>query len=164
MIDDVPHFAEAFTKAAITPPDIDFQGVALGDRWPVTRTGEREPIPPTLRRLIWFRDYARCSFCDVADPLLELDHVVPWSAGGPDIAANLRLLCHACNTTRSNRRTKADVAELPVTTYCDRCVAAMERYDDAPWNLRRMPGNPEHAAYCGECHMISTVTDPRRLL
>jgi hypothetical protein len=58
--------------------------VPLGERHPVIRTGQRDLIPRELRRLIWLRDGRRCQICGAARVQLQMDHIVPWSAGGAD--------------------------------------------------------------------------------
>lgn len=80
------------------------------ERFLVFRTGEREPIDPYKRRLIYIRDGYTCQYCgrsvepDFATPgaVLQLDHVIPWSAMGSDRSDNLRTLCVRCNDERSN--------------------------------------------------------------
>src|SRR6266540_5739917 len=80
------------------------------ERHPVLRTGERGPIDPYKRRLIYERDGYACQHCGASvEPdsrmpgaVLQLDHVVPWSANGSDRSDNLRSLCGLCNEDRSN--------------------------------------------------------------
>lgn len=137
--------------------------VDVGERWPVTRTGERTPINRTVRRLVYDRDNRRCRFCTERPRLLALDHVIPWSAGGPDTANNLRSLCHPCNDARSNYRTDLDHAETHVTLACDDCVLGWVRAYGPSLHSRTIPGNPQVPAYCGTCRNVGYVTDPRRL-
>lgn len=91
-------------------------------RHPVVRSGEREPIPWFVRLSVYERDGHSCRLCGYPSPQLELDHIVPWSAGGSDATSNLRTLCHDCNQERSNFR---DVAEerlpVPTTWWCWHC-------------------------------------------
>lgn len=71
-------------------------------RYEVVRTRydeERAEIP--MRVLVFKRDRYRCKFCG-SNQRLEVDHIIPWSAGGSDDMDNLRTLCHRCNTERSN--------------------------------------------------------------
>ncbi len=49
-----------------------------------------------LRRRILDSHGWRCSACGRAGRL-ELHHVVPWSAGGPDTPENLTPLCRPCH-------------------------------------------------------------------
>jgi hypothetical protein len=100
------------------------------DRWPVVRTGEREPIDDGTRLLVKLRDGFACVWCyRKAD--LVLDHIVPWSAGGSDHPTNLRTLCWTCNEHRSNRRYAGDTdPRLPFAIACTRCDPPEE--DD--WN------------------------------
>lgn len=143
-------------------PDVEAP-VAIGERWPVIRRGERAEISRLTRRLIRERDDNRCRFCGRRGGLLELDHIVPWSAGGADVSSNLRSLCHGCNTGRSNYRTEFDQLVVPVTHACDVCVATWElNYGDS-LHSRRFPDAQKVTAYCGNCREVRFVTDPRRL-
>lgn len=69
----------------------------------------RAPLTPWFRRAILTRDRFLCAWCGSlyrswGEPL-QIDHVVPWSAGGSDASDNLRTLCRYCNGDRSNLRT-----------------------------------------------------------
>jgi len=104
------------------------------ERLPRIRYGQREEIGPGLRRAIWLRDGRCCSWCGSHGPdgLLELDHIIPWSAGGSDRSDNLRLLCPDCNAERSNYRSDSAIARvIPVAYSCTRCMRreAVERSD-----------------------------------
>jgi len=63
----------------------------------------RRAIPRPIRRQVFERDGAQCSFIGehgercVCRGALELDHVKPWALGGPGTAHNLRVLCRAHN-------------------------------------------------------------------
>lgn len=81
------------------------------DRYKVIRTGERQPVPLHVRREVLYRDKRRCQWC-ASTRQLQLDHIIPWSAGGPDEASNLRLLCADCNKLRSNYVADSDLVEI----------------------------------------------------
>ncbi len=104
-----------------------------GARWPVIRSGERTPIPAALRWSIYLRDDRTCTDgrAFVCSEDLELDHLIPWSAGGPDDSDNLRTCCSHCNTSRSNF-CGPDFARnyLPTTWWCCDCW----RPESAPRN------------------------------
>lgn len=113
------------------------------ERHPVVRTGEREPIPWHVRDAVWYRDHGRCEFCrDSAGTGWELDHIIPWSAGGADTTTNLRVLCRDHNQARSNYASWDDTRpRMAATWWCDRCYgldvkpwgyAAEGRYLDCP--------------------------------
>lgn len=96
-------------------------------RFDVTRTRfteQRQPISQGKRYLIYKRDNFRCVWCG-SSKRLELDHIVPWSAGGSDIFDNLRTLCHDCNTYRSNygRSTDLMCRQIPTGYECVYCNA-----------------------------------------
>lgn len=154
---------------------LDFDGGPV--RHPVIRTGERDPIPLTLRRLVLERDGERCRTCGRTTNL-QLDHVMPWSAGGPDTATNLRVLCADCNTTRSNWKMSVTPRLLPVTVCCDECFDDTDRhyrpvhYRYARDCLRCVPyidARPDLdqasvLAWCGLCEQPAPVTNRLRLL
>lgn len=125
-------------------PDSDVPGaldLMTPERTPIVRTGEREPIPDGIRRAVWNRDGRHCTWCGSADDL-QLDHIVPWSAGGSDRSDNLRLLCERCNTARSNYRTDMSaVRVLPVAAQCVSCSRL--EYPDSDIGLVK--------AYCAHC-------------
>lgn len=91
-------------------------------RYPVLRTKEDRRLPESRRFLVLRRDQFRCVFCGCSGPL-EVDHIIPWSAGGSDDMDNLRTLCRGCNQDRSNFKVPADEARrLPnghECVYCD---------------------------------------------
>ena len=71
--------------------------------------GGARGIPKSLRRLVWERDGARCTFvgtdghrCEETRRL-EIDHVTPLALGGATAPENLRLLCRAHNQHEAER-------------------------------------------------------------
>lgn len=68
-------------------------------------TVEREPIPPRLRFQVLQRDAFRCQYCGRSTrdgATLHLDHVVPFSKGGPTSEDNLITACERCNLGKSD--------------------------------------------------------------
>lgn len=139
-------------------------------RWPVIRTGEREPIPWLLRLSIYSRDGYSCRTC----PLMgsphdlehfELDHCIPWSAGGPDDSDNLRTLCHYCNQHRSNYVDLShETTHRPTTWWCMECWApdtAREHgryWRDGSATMRAPYVDPEEdtaLVWCAYCSMYA---------
>lgn len=59
----------------------------------------REPVPPALRRAVIQRDGFTCGICGGAvNPKdVHLDHIFPWSKGGPTELDNLRVTHSLCN-------------------------------------------------------------------
>jgi len=60
-----------------------------------------------LRFRVLNRDSFKCQACGRSPAIehgvqLHIDHVVPWSAGGPTILENLKTLCERCNLGKSN--------------------------------------------------------------
>src|SRR5690606_12084742 len=64
---------------------------------------QRESVRAAVRREVWQRDGARCTYVDDRGQrcretaFLELHHVNPHALGGPSTADNLTLRCHAHN-------------------------------------------------------------------
>jgi len=67
------------------------------------RAIRKRAIPRSIRRQVFERDAAQCSFVGengescACRSGLELDHIRPWAFGGPSDVANLRVLCRAHN-------------------------------------------------------------------
>lgn len=110
-------------------------------RYPVIRValeGGRQ-LSHWTRMSVLRRDRYQCVFCGHGGRL-EVDHIIPWSAGGSDDPDNLRTLCHRCNQTRSNFRVPADdERRLPNGTECVYCTPSLL-------------GEPLTAIYCGQCN------------
>lgn len=71
-------------------------------RGEVERFYERPPIPASLRREVYARDGYACLHCGATEHL-SLDHIHPWSLGGPDTLENLQTLCKPCNSRKGTR-------------------------------------------------------------
>lgn len=135
----------------------DYLNAPWGERWPVVRTGEREPISSTVRGLVFERDGKRCRNC--GNPLtvasMELDHIVPWSAGGSDRSENLRALCGPCNQDRSNVHGILDTRPRPAVSLS--CTACRPPMTTDEW------GEPIEVvmdlvpAYCRRCGVVSSA-------
>jgi len=57
----------------------------------------------SLRAATFARDNYRCVYCGAKDCRLEADHVVPVSAGGPSVLANLATACKPCNRAKGRK-------------------------------------------------------------
>ena len=59
----------------------------------------RDPIPPALRAAVIARDGYVCGICggEVEPADVHLDHIRPYSKGGPTTMANLRVTHSVCN-------------------------------------------------------------------
>ncbi|HCF4344178.1 TPA: HNH endonuclease, partial [Pseudomonas aeruginosa] len=44
-----------------------------------------------------------CAYCDAENTPLEIEHIVPRSAGGSDRVPNLTLACRPCNQRKGNQ-------------------------------------------------------------
>lgn len=62
-------------------------------------------MKPSLRFEIFKRDSFTCRYCGQTPPsaILEIDHVIPLSAGGDDDPVNLVTSCFLCNRGKSAR-------------------------------------------------------------
>lgn len=139
-------------------------------RFPIVRTGERAEIPWDVRRAVYRRDGWRCHYCGSTwtETQLELDHMLPWSAGGSDASHNLRTLCQRCNGDRSNYDDRdRHKRVLPVTWWCIDCHGYVDpedwshrRYIERPPQVRPAPPIIEPHdrltfAYCATCDINS---------
>lgn len=70
--------------------------------WRAERDDRRQRIAQWLRDRVLERDEHRCVLCAATDDL-TLDHIYPWSKGGPDTEENLRVLCRSCNSSKGAR-------------------------------------------------------------
>ncbi len=70
----------------------------------VLNPGQRDTrsIPQEVKAQVWQRDGGRCVECGDGH-YLEFDHVIPLSRGGATSAANLQILCRACNRAKGAR-------------------------------------------------------------
>lgn len=62
----------------------------------------RRTIPARVREFVFNRDGRACLHC-LSTEDLSLDHIHPWSLGGPDTADNLQTLCRSCNSAKGDR-------------------------------------------------------------
>jgi 5-methylcytosine-specific restriction endonuclease McrA len=87
-------------------------------------------MPAQLRFEILKRDGFRCQYCGAAAPhaLLEVDHVVPVSAGGTNDPVNLRTCCSRCNRGKGPRQ----LTELVLVTHLSAQLALDLRRFDSP--------------------------------
>lgn len=70
-----------------------------GDRLWWREPDGRQPILLAVRNAVFARDGRRCVECSATEDL-TLDHIYPWSLGGPDTVENLRVLCRSCNSRK----------------------------------------------------------------
>ena len=60
-----------------------------------------------LRAMVLIRDNCICKMCGASPAkdssvILHVDHIKPWSKGGPTAVENLRTLCSVCNIGKSD--------------------------------------------------------------
>ncbi|WP_081871909.1 HNH endonuclease [Nocardia otitidiscaviarum] len=109
-----------------------------------TATEERAPIDRITRVGVYARDGWKCQWCGAAHHL-ELDHIVPWSAGGSDSPSNLRTLCKSCNEKRSNYAIETGYKP---PKFSDGCVSCEP---ERPWADVFATGR----VWCARCGFLS---------
>lgn len=61
----------------------------------------RRAVPTPVRRAVMGRDRV-CQHCGTTEDL-TLDHIIPYSLGGPDTEENLQVLCRMCNIRKGTK-------------------------------------------------------------
>lgn len=84
------------TEGGYLPEPFDLDGRPL---WKRAAPPSRPAIPAAIRDAVYLRDGYRCVTCGAVNHL-SLDHIYPWSLGGPDTVDNLRVLCRSCNSRK----------------------------------------------------------------
>lgn len=97
----------ALVASGLWEPEFGGSWMSTGDHpywanWAIVRDDDRAPIDPALREFIYARDGYRCLECGTPDDL-SLDHIIPWSIGGPDTEDNLQTLCRPHNSSKGAR-------------------------------------------------------------
>jgi len=59
-------------------------------------------IPARTRRIIGSADRHRCVYWRHRRRPVQVDHIIPWAAGGPALLYNLMVLCSECNLVKLN--------------------------------------------------------------
>lgn len=87
--------------------------------------GKRKPIPKSARFEVFKRDAFKCQYCgrSAPDVILEVDHIVPVSAGGTNELLNLITSCRDCNRGKRDRL-------LSDTTVIDRQKRQLEEMNE----------------------------------
>ena len=60
----------------------------------------RQPIPGSVKLLVYKRDQGKCVHCN-SDKELHFDHIIPVSKGGGNSDENIQILCQRCNLKKS---------------------------------------------------------------
>ena len=73
----------------------------------------RRNISPSLRQAVFERDGRVCQRqgCGSTDGPFHLDHIFPFSKGGPTNERNLQVLCASCNLSKGARADQEDIPE-----------------------------------------------------
>lgn len=119
-----------YAPAEVDPATLSQAILGFFDAWdeaavrqPLIRTGSRTPLCWHLRSMVKRRDNWRCRWCGAtADRQeLQLDHLTPWSAGGPQDTRNLQVLCEPCNAIKTNTVDPGRTHAPGVVIRCLRC-------------------------------------------
>ena len=78
---------------------------------PVFGPSARRNITPALRRAVFERDGRICRDCRTTEGPFHLDHIFPFSKGGPTIERNLQVLCASCNLSKGAHTEQDDIPE-----------------------------------------------------
>lgn len=76
---------------------------------PFTETGQLRYVSRHIPRPILIRvvrrDNSTCQVCGrhLLDDEIQIDHVIPYTKGGPTTESNLRVICSNCNNEKSNK-------------------------------------------------------------
>jgi hypothetical protein len=76
---------------------------------PFTETGQLRYVSRHIPRPILIRvvrrDDSTCQVCGrhLLDNEIQIDHVIPYSKGGPTTESNLHVICGECNNEKSNK-------------------------------------------------------------
>src|SRR5690554_4009573 len=75
----------------------------MGKLWRIEAPATSRPaIPEALRHAVYERDGYACVTCGTGSNL-TLDHIYPWSLGGPDTFENFQTMCRSCNSRKGAR-------------------------------------------------------------
>lgn len=56
-----------------------------------------------LKNEVFERDKYTCQYCGAIGGILEMDHIIPFSKGGPDELNNLATACRKCNRKKKDK-------------------------------------------------------------
>lgn len=117
-------------------------------------------IPSRTRFLVLERDGFACQYCGAKAPdvLLEVDHVVPRSSGGPDFAENLITSCLKCNSGKKDiglRFVPDHILEVAGGAY-ERGMALADELHYMRNAERKIPSKPKDSPE----HVVLAVSDP----
>lgn len=91
----------SWTKACVAAYRFSLTGEPPVEKVPVR---SRAALSYRTRFLVLKRDQYQCRICKASGVRLEVDHIVPFSLGGPNTIDNLQALCVPCNRGKHNSR------------------------------------------------------------
>lgn len=84
----------------------------------------RQRLTPLQRTKIAYSQQYRCSACDhILEPLFHVDHILPLSQGGSNMAVNLQALCQPCHIDK----TRLEVSN-PDARICNTCHTIYSKF------------------------------------
>lgn len=92
-------------QSAFGPKALTMIYRVLADRWDPDFPPELGPrtVSPKMREAVIAKYGRACAMCEDASEPLHIDHIVPYSKGGPTVLANLQPLCASCNSWKAAR-------------------------------------------------------------
>lgn len=79
----------------------------------IAKMRKTRALPPRLRFSVLQRDRFTCQYCGrkAPDVVLHVDHILPKSRGGTDVAENLKTACADCNLGKSDVLSREQVID-----------------------------------------------------
>lgn len=83
--------------------EIEYKAIGMHSK--KKRGKKREPVGLSKRYDVMKRDGFQCVLCGASgkDAQLEIDHILPVSAGGSNMQSNLQTLCFKCNRGKRDK-------------------------------------------------------------
>ena len=93
---------EAIASRPNTWPRLSAMRYRLHGRVGLVYLRSRRRATPAIRWHVAHRQRFKCNMCKETLPSApQLDHITPWAAGGPCVAANYQMLCANCHAAKT---------------------------------------------------------------
>lgn len=146
--DTAAHLCQLASGALVHPsellPHVDhalIESVLFDGPTTVVGVSSQRTFTGALRRAIIARDRfcTHASGCDVPAAQCDIDHIVPWSRGGPTTQTNGRALCPTHNRHPEHWSNHPPAAAPPSPTFDAHDLARVRQR----WRLTRLPSSGE---------------------